>query len=40
VLAVASWDLLALLEQDQALALNLIKVLVARVRSTGDLHRH
>jgi CRP/FNR family transcriptional regulator/CRP/FNR family cyclic AMP-dependent transcriptional regulator len=40
VLAVASWDLIALLETDQALALNLIKVLVARVRSTGDLHRH
>ena len=40
VLAVASWDLLALLENDPALALNLIKGLVARVRATGDQHRH
>jgi CRP-like cAMP-binding protein len=40
VLAVASWDLLSLLEQDPALALNLIKGLAARVRATGDQHRH
>jgi len=40
VLAVASWDLLALLENDPALALNLIKGLVARVRAVGDHHRH
>jgi CRP/FNR family transcriptional regulator, cyclic AMP receptor protein len=40
VLAVASWDLLALLEQDPALALNLIKGLVARVRTAGEMHRH
>jgi CRP/FNR family cyclic AMP-dependent transcriptional regulator len=40
VLALASWDLLSLLEADNALALNLINVLVARVRSAGDVHRH
>jgi CRP/FNR family transcriptional regulator, cyclic AMP receptor protein len=39
-LAVASWDLLSLLEQDPALSLNLIKGLVARIRATGDQHRH
>ncbi len=40
VLAVASWDLLALLEQDSALSLNLIKGLVVRVRAAGEQHRH
>lgn len=40
VLAVASWDLLALLESDPALSLNLIKGLVARVRAAGDQHHH
>ena len=40
VLALASWDLLALLESDPALALNMIKGLVARIRATGDQHRH
>jgi CRP-like cAMP-binding protein len=40
VLAVASWDLLALLEKDPALSLNLIKGLAARVRAAGDQHRH
>jgi CRP/FNR family cyclic AMP-dependent transcriptional regulator len=40
VLALASWDLLALLEKDPAMALNLIRGLVARVRSAGDQHRH
>ena len=40
VLAVASWDLLALLEQDAALSLNLIKGLAARVRAVGDQNRH
>lgn len=40
VLAVASWDLLALLEQDPALSLNLIKELVVRVRAAGEQHRH
>src|SRR4051794_21833126 len=39
VLAVASWDLLALLESDPALSLNLIKGLVARVRAAGEQHR-
>jgi CRP/FNR family cyclic AMP-dependent transcriptional regulator len=40
VLAVASWDLLALLENDPALSLNLIKGLVARIRAAGEQHRH
>jgi CRP/FNR family transcriptional regulator, cyclic AMP receptor protein len=40
VLAVASWDLLALLEKDPALSLNLIKGLAARVRAAGDQNRH
>lgn len=40
VLAIASWDLLALLESDSALSLNLIKGLVARIRSAGEQHRH
>ena len=40
VLALASWDLLALLESDPQLALNMIKGLVARVRSAGEQHRH
>jgi len=35
VLAVASWDLLALLEKDPALSLNLIRGLVTRVRRRG-----
>lgn len=39
-LALASWDLLALLESDPQLALNLISGLVARVRSAGEQHRH
>jgi CRP/FNR family transcriptional regulator, cyclic AMP receptor protein len=40
VLAVASWDLLALLEKDPALSLNMIKGLVLRVRAAGEQHRH
>jgi len=36
VLALASWDLLALLETDPQLSLNMIKGLVARVRSAVD----
>lgn len=40
VLALASWDLLGLLEKDTALALNLIRGLVARIRSAGEQHRH
>lgn len=39
-LALASWDLLDLLESDPQLALNLIRGLVARVREHGELHRH
>ena len=39
-LALASWDLFALLESDSQLALNLIRGLVARVRSAGEQHRH
>jgi len=38
VLALASWDLLALLETDPQLALNMIKGLVARVRLAVDEH--
>ena len=37
-LALASWDLLALLERDPALSLNLIKALAERVRSAGERH--
>lgn len=40
VLAIASWDLLSLLDHDPALALNMIKGLAARVRAAGDQHRH
>jgi CRP-like cAMP-binding protein len=40
VLALASWDLLRLLENDRALALNLIRGLVARIRAAGEQHRH
>jgi CRP-like cAMP-binding protein len=40
VLALASWELLRLLEKDTALALNLIRGLVARIRATGEQHRH
>jgi CRP-like cAMP-binding protein len=36
VLALASWDLLALLENDAQLSLNMIKGLVERVRLAGE----
>ena len=36
VLALASWDLLALLESDPKLSLNMIKGLVMRVRQAGE----
>jgi CRP-like cAMP-binding protein len=36
VLALASWDLFALLESDPKLSLNMIKGLVARVRLAGE----
>jgi len=39
-LALASWDLLDLLESDPKLALNLIHGLTARVRAQGELHHH
>lgn len=39
-LAVASWDLIRLLEADPALALNMIRGLVARLRLAGESHRH
>jgi len=39
-LALASWDLLQLLESDSALALNMIRGLASRVRSAGEQHRH
>ena len=40
VLALASWDLLGLLDSDPQLSLNMIKSLVARIRSAGEQHRH
>ena len=39
-LALASWDLLDLLESDPQLALNMIKGLAARIREQGEQHRH
>ena len=39
-LAVASWDLLDLIETDPKFALNLIKGLVTRLRELGFQHRH
>jgi len=39
-IALASWDLLDLLEKDPKLSLNLIRGLAARVREHGELHRH
>jgi CRP-like cAMP-binding protein len=39
-LAIVSWDLLKLLEEDSALALNMIHGLVARIRAFGESHRH
>jgi CRP/FNR family cyclic AMP-dependent transcriptional regulator len=39
-LALASWDLLALLERDPALSLNLIKALAERLRAAGERHHH
>ena len=39
-LAVASWDLLDLIESDSNLALNMIKGLVARIRAQGEQHNH
>jgi CRP-like cAMP-binding protein len=39
-LALASWDLLDLLESDPKLALNMIKGLATRIREQGEQHRH
>ncbi len=39
-LAVASWDLLDLIESDSNLALNMIKGLAARIRAQGEQHNH
>ena len=39
-LALASWDLLDLLEADPKLALNMIRAMVARIREAGDHPRH
>jgi CRP-like cAMP-binding protein len=39
-LALASWDLLELLETDPKLALNMIRGMVARIREAGDHLRH
>lgn len=39
-LAVASWDLLDLIETDPKFALNMIKGLVTRLREQGFQHRH
>jgi CRP-like cAMP-binding protein len=39
-LAVASWDLLGLIESDPSFALNMIKGLAARIRAQGDHHNH
>ncbi len=39
-LALASWDLIAELERDPHLALNLLRGLAARLRAVEELHRH
>jgi len=39
-LALASWDLLDLIESDPKLSLNLIKGLAARIREQGEHHNH
>jgi CRP-like cAMP-binding protein len=39
-LALASWDMLQLLQSDPALSLNLIRGLVTRIRGYGEHHRH
>lgn len=39
-LALASWELLELLENDPALSLNMIRGLVARLRAQGEHHHH
>ena len=39
-LALASWDMLTLLERDPALSLNLIRALAERLRAAGERHHH
>ncbi len=39
-LALASWDLNALIEQEPAVAMNLLRELTARIRSLGQQHHH
>jgi CRP-like cAMP-binding protein len=39
-LALASWDLLRLLQDDHALSLNLIRGLSGRLRAAGEHHHH
>ncbi len=39
-LALASWDLLDLIESDPQLSLNLIKGLATRIREQGERHNH
>ena len=39
-LALASWDLLDLIEGDPKLALNMLKGMAMRIRAFGDQHRH
>ena len=39
-LALASWDLLELIEKDPQLAQNLLRGMAQRIRAAGDQHRH
>jgi CRP/FNR family cyclic AMP-dependent transcriptional regulator len=39
-LALASWDLVQLLEQEPTIALNLLRELAARLRALGQQHHH
>jgi CRP/FNR family transcriptional regulator, cyclic AMP receptor protein len=39
-LALASWDLLELIEDDPKLALNMLKGMARRIREFGEQHRH
>ncbi|HUR15652.1 MAG TPA: cyclic nucleotide-binding domain-containing protein [Candidatus Limnocylindrales bacterium] len=39
-LALASWDLLDLIEKDPQLAQNLLRGMAQRIRAAGDQHRH
>jgi CRP-like cAMP-binding protein len=39
-LALASWDFLEIVESDPRLALGVLKVLAARLRASGERHRH